>query len=71
MQVFPPVIVKLGTLVGLLEKGYIDGKSFERLQVLCNRSKNVRVVKFTSLCPSQLVFLQLQIFGFEEIEKHS
>lgn len=37
MQVFPPVIVKLGT----------------------------------SLCPLGLVFLQLQIFGFEEIEKHS
>lgn len=33
MQVFPPVIAKLGTLVGLLEKGYINGKSFEDSQV--------------------------------------
>lgn len=71
MQVFPPVITKLGTLVGLLEKGYINGKSFEDSRYLYNRLKNVWVAKFTSLCPSGLVSLQLQIFGFEEIEKHS
>lgn len=70
MQIFSPVIVKLGTLVGFLEKGKRQ-KFRKASSYLCIRFRNVCIVNFITLCPLRLVFLQLQIFGFEEIEKRS